>query len=53
MFWTYQLDSTANQAHLPQKLAKLAELAALFSWYVAPKWPQVFFSIAMGVEPSF
>ena len=27
-----QLDSTANPAHLPQKWAKLAKLAKLFSW---------------------
>ena len=34
-FWSYQLNSTANPAHLPQnwaKLAKLAKLAVLFSW---------------------
>jgi hypothetical protein len=34
-FWSYQLNSTANPAHLPQnltKLAKLAKLAGLFIW---------------------
>jgi hypothetical protein len=31
-FWGYQLDSSANRAHLPQKWAKWAELAVLFSW---------------------
>ena len=31
-FWSYQLNSTANPAHLPQKWAKWAELAVLFSW---------------------
>ena len=31
-FWSYQLDSSANLAHLPQKWAKWAELAVLFSW---------------------
>jgi hypothetical protein len=31
-FWSYQLNSSANPAHLPQKLAKWAELAVLFSW---------------------
>ena len=40
-FWSYQLNSTANPAHLPQnwakfakfaKLAKLAKLAVLLSW---------------------
>ena len=35
--WTVVLlDSSANPAHLPQKWA---ELAVLFSWYVAPKRP--------------
>ena len=27
-----QVDSSANPAHLPQKWAKWAELAVLFSW---------------------
>ena len=31
-FWSYQLNSTANLAHLPRKWPKLAELAVLFSW---------------------
>ena len=31
-FWSYQLNSTANPAHLPQNWAKLAKLAVLFSW---------------------
>jgi hypothetical protein len=31
-FWSYQLNSTANSAYSPQKWAKLAELAVLFSW---------------------
>ena len=31
-FWSYQLDSTANPAHLPKKWAKGAELAEQFSW---------------------
>ena len=31
-FWSYQIDSTANPAHLPRKWAKKAELAVLFSW---------------------
>jgi hypothetical protein len=30
-FWSYQLNSSANPAHLPQKQAKWAELAVLFS----------------------
>ena len=30
-FWSYQLNSTANPAHLPQNWAKLAKLAVLFS----------------------
>ena len=30
-FWSYQLNSTANPAHLPQNWAKLAKSAVLFS----------------------
>ena len=46
---SYQLNSTANPAHLPQKLAKLAEMLQ-----VASKWLQGFdFSIAMGADYSF
>ena len=33
-FWSYQLNSTTNSAHLPRKWAKWAELAVLFSWYL-------------------
>ena len=32
LFWSYQLDRSANPAHLPKKCAKWAELAVLFSW---------------------
>ena len=31
-FWSHQLNSTANPAHLPQKWDKWAELAVQFSW---------------------
>ena len=31
LFWSYQLNSTANQAHLPKNWAKLAKSAVLFS----------------------
>jgi hypothetical protein len=31
LFWSYRLVSSANPAHLPQKWAKSAELAVLFS----------------------
>ena len=31
-FWSRQLNSTANSASSPQKWAKWAELAVLFSW---------------------
>ena len=31
LFWSYQLDSSANPAHLPRKWAKWAKLAVLFS----------------------
>ena len=35
LFWSYQLNSTANPALLPQKRAKWAESAVLFSAYFA------------------
>ena len=31
-FWSYKLNSSANSAYSPRKLAKWAELAVLFSW---------------------
>ena len=31
LFWSYQLDSTANSDHLPQEWAEWAELAELLS----------------------
>ena len=31
-FWSYQLNSTANPAHLAHFHCELAELAVLFSW---------------------
>jgi hypothetical protein len=30
--WSYQLNSIANLAHLPQDWAKWAQLAVLFRW---------------------
>ena len=49
-FWSYQLNSTANPAHLPQNRAKLA---VLFSWLLQ-NGPQHFeFSTAMGAYYSF
>jgi hypothetical protein len=30
LFWSYQLDSTANPAHLPKKWTKLAVLFSLW-----------------------
>ena len=30
-FWSYQINSTANRANLPQNWAKLAKSAVLFS----------------------
>jgi hypothetical protein len=51
--WSYQLNSTANLAHLPRNRAKWAELALLFSWYLQ-NGPQDFdFSTAIGAKPSF
>jgi hypothetical protein len=31
-FWSYQLNSNANLAHLPRNQAEWAELAVLFIW---------------------
>jgi hypothetical protein len=31
-FWSYQLNSIANSAHLARFLGKWAKLAVLFSW---------------------
>ena len=52
-FWSYQLNSTANLAHLPRNRAKWAELAVLVagSSKTAPKI--LIFSTAMGAEYSF
>ena len=32
VFWSYQLNNTANSAHLAHFHGELAELAVLFSW---------------------
>ena len=45
-FWSYQLDNSASPSHLPQKWAKLAKSAVLFSGYLRI----LIFSIAMGAE---
>jgi hypothetical protein len=50
-FWSYQLDSTDNPAHFPQKWAKWAKLAVLFSFKTAPRI--LIFLIAMGAKPLF
>jgi hypothetical protein len=38
-FWSYQLNSTANLAHLPQNWAKLAKSAVLFKGQLISKCP--------------
>ena len=50
-FWSYQLNSSANSAHLQQKWAKWNELAVLFSlvapgfWFFQLPWvPNLHFS---------
>ena len=50
LFWSYQLDSSANPVHLPQNWAKWAELAVLFrgSSKTAPKI--LIFLIAIGAN---
>ena len=52
-FWSYQIDSHANPAHLPQKWAKWAELAVLLGWLLQTATKISIFSIAMGAKPSF
>ena len=48
-FWSYQLNSTANPAHLPQNWAKLAKLAGS-----SERAPVIFIiSIAIGADNSF
>ena len=52
-FWSYQLNSTANPAHLPQNWAKLAKLQCCVagSSKTAPRI--LIFSIAMGADNPF
>ena len=53
-FWSYQINSTANLAHLPQEWAKLAKSAVLFSCSLPNGSHNFdFFSIAMGADYSF
>ena len=42
LFWSYQLNSTANSANLPQKWAKWDDFAVLFSWQLQNR-PQDFY----------
>ena len=54
LVWRYQLNSAASLANLAYFLGKWAGLAVLFSWYVAPKWPQDFdFFNCHGADYSF
>ena len=50
-FWSYQLNSSANPAHLSQDWTKLA---VLFSWYCSIMAPRILiFSIAIDADNSF
>ena len=49
-FWSYQLNSSADSAHLPQNWAKLAKLAVLFSSKTASRI--LISSNAIGVNNS-
>ena len=51
-FWSYQLNSTANSAHLAHFGGKQAELAVLFSWQLVTAPKILIFSIAMGADYS-
>ena len=46
-------NSSANLANSPQKWAKWAELAVLFSWQLITAPTILIFSIAMGADYSF
>ena len=52
-FWSYQLNSTANPANLPQNWAKVAKWQCFLagSSKMAPRI--LIFSTAMGAKPSF
>ena len=50
-FWSYQLNSTANPAHLPQNWAKLAKSVVLFLAGSTKAVPRILiFSFAMGAD---
>ena len=50
--WNYQLNSTANSAHLPRNWAKWAALAVLAG--SSKTDPRIWiFLTAMGAKPSF
>ena len=49
-FWSYQLNSTANFAHLPRNQTKWAELAVLLSWQLQNGPQNFYFSTAMGAK---
>jgi hypothetical protein len=49
-FWSYQLDSTANSAHLPKKWAKLA---VLFSWQLQNSPQDFFFQLSLVLNVHF
>ena len=53
LFWSYQLNSTANLANLAQFWGKWAGLAVLFSWQLQNGPHDLdFFSIAMSADYS-
>ena len=56
LFWSYQLNNTANLAYSPRKWAKWAELAVLFSWQLQLPWvPTIHLSLfLLSIEcPNF
>ena len=50
-FWSYQLDNTANPAHLQKKRAKWAKLAGLFSHGRLYRWTENTFPIFSYLKP--
>jgi hypothetical protein len=52
-FWSYQQDSTANPALLPQKMAKWAIWQCCLTGSSETTHMILPFSIVMGAKPSF
>ena len=53
-FWSYQLNSTANPAHLPQSMGQMGLIGSAVQLVGPKQSPRILiFSNAMGAKPSF